>query len=217
MLFRSGVNAAMGRYTNFANLLDLASLAVPAGFVDGLPFGVMLTGAAFSDAALADKLRHLRNYGSKVRYQNELPGMNSRLSELQAAFLRAKLQKLYEWNTRRVALAERYLKQLEGVGDLVLPWVPAWASPVWHLFVVRTARREALQRHLAAQEIGTQIHYPTPPHLSKAYAAAGWKRGDFPLAERLADEVFSLPIGPHVSAEQVDFVCEKIRGFFGAR
>ena len=82
---------------------------------------------------------------------------------------------------------------------------------------VFVAGEAAVQRHLAAQEIGTQIHYPTPPHLSKAYAEAGWKRGDFPLAERLADEVLSLPIGPHVSAEQVDFVCEKIRGFFGAR
>jgi len=170
-----------------------------------------------SDAALADKLRHLRNYGSKVRYQNELPGMNSRLSELQAAFLRAKLPKLGEWNARRATLAERYLKQLQGVGDLVLPSVPAWASPVWHLFVVRTSRREALQKHLAAREVGTQVHYPTPPHLSKAYAGASWKRGDFPLAERLADEVLSLPIGPHVSAEQVDFVCAHIRGFFGGK
>ena len=170
-----------------------------------------------SDAALADKIRHLRNYGSKIRYQHELLGLNSRLSELQAAFLRAKLPKLAEWNSRRVALAQLYLEQLRGVGDLVLPHVPEWASPVWHLFVVRTSRREALQRHLARHEIGTQIHYPTPPHLSRAYADAGWKRGDFPLAESLADEVLSLPIGPHVTAEQVDFVCGHLRGFFGSR
>ena len=169
-----------------------------------------------SDSALADKLRHLRNYGSKVRYQNEYQGMNSRLSELQAAFLRAKLPHLDAWNARRVNLAERYLRQLAGVGDLILPSVPEWAAPVWHLFVIRTSRRDQLQRHLPDQEIGTQIHYPVPPHLSKAYAGAGWKRGDFPLAERMADEVLSLPIGPHVTAEQVDYVCEHVRGFFGS-
>ena len=169
-----------------------------------------------SDAALADKLRHLRNYGSKVRYQNEFQGMNSRLSELQAAFLRAKLPHLEAWNARRGALAERYLRQLAGAGDLILPSVPDWATPVWHLFVVRTSRRDPLQRHLAAKEIGTQIHYPVPPHLSKAYAGAGWKRGDFPLAEKMAGEVLSLPIGPHVTADQVDYVCEHVRDFFGS-
>jgi dTDP-4-amino-4,6-dideoxygalactose transaminase len=168
-----------------------------------------------NDSALADKLRHLRNYGSKVRYHNEYVGLNSRLSELQAAFLRAKLPRLQEWNERRAALAGRYGEQLRGVGDLVLPHVPPWAEPVWHLFVVRTGRRDALQQHLAAASVGTQIHYPIPPHLSHAYAGAGWKRGDFPLAEKFAGEVLSLPIGPHTSAQQVDHVCDSVRGFFG--
>src|SRR5205085_2339732 len=121
---------------------------------------------------------------------------------------------LAEWNRRRVALAARYRERLAGVGDIVLPHVPTWAEPVWHLFVIRTARREALQKHLAAAGVGTQIHYPTPPHLSKAYAAAGWKRGDFPLAETLADEVLSLPIGPHVTPQQVDYVGQQVRSFF---
>ena len=167
-----------------------------------------------NDSALADKIRHLRNYGSKVRYHNEYLGLNSRLSELQAAFLRAKLPILAEWNLRRGALAGQYFGQLQGVGDLVLPHVPDWASPVWHLFVVRTARRDALQQHLATPGVGTQIHYPIPPHLSKAYAASGWKHGDFPLAEKFAGEVLSLPIGPHTTAEQVDFVCTQVRDFF---
>jgi dTDP-4-amino-4,6-dideoxygalactose transaminase len=166
------------------------------------------------DSALADKIRHLRNYGSKVRYQNEYLGLNSRLSELQAAFLRAKLPRLAEWNSRRGELACRYFGQLQGVGDLTLPHVPDWARPVWHLFVIRTARRDALQQHLAARGVGTQIHYPVPPHLSKAYAAAGGKAGDYPLAEQFAAEVLSLPIGPHVSAEQVDYVCAQVRDFF---
>ena len=166
------------------------------------------------DEALADRLRHLRNYGSKVRYHNEHIGLNSRLSELQAAFLRAKLPKLAEWNGRRGTLASHYLSRLTGVGDLTLPYVPDWARPVWHLFVVRTARRDALQQHLAAHGVGTQIHYPIPPHLSKAYAPAGWQRGDFPLAEQFADEVLSLPIGPHTSLEQVEHVCAQVSNFF---
>jgi dTDP-3-amino-3,4,6-trideoxy-alpha-D-glucose transaminase len=166
------------------------------------------------DGALADKLRHLRNYGSKVRYRNEYAGINSRLEEMQAAFLRVKLPHLAAWNARRAALATRYLEKLRGVGDLVLPFVPLWAEPVWHLFVVRTKRREALQAFLAAREIGSQVHYPTPPHLSGAYRDSGWKRGDFPLAERLADEVLSLPIGPHHKLEQIDYVCAAVRSFF---
>lgn len=167
-----------------------------------------------NDPVLADKLRHLRNYGSKVRYHNEYLGLNSRLSELQAAFLRVKLPRLDEWNARRVALAQRYREQLRGVGDIALPFVPEWAEPVWHLFVIRTARRDALQSHLSGQGVGTQIHYPIPPHLSAAYRGAGWKRGDFPLAEKYAGEVLSLPIGPHITAEQVDYVCDHIREFF---
>ena len=168
-----------------------------------------------NDDALAEKLRHLRNYGSKVRYHNEYLGLNSRLSELQAAFLRAKLPKLGAWNARRGTLACHYFGRLAGVGDLTLPHVPDWSKPVWHLFVVRTARRDALQQHLAAHGVGTQIHYPIPPHLSKAYAPMGWKRGDFPLAEKFADEVLSLPIGPHTTLAQVDHVGAQVRSFFG--
>jgi dTDP-4-amino-4,6-dideoxygalactose transaminase len=169
-----------------------------------------------NDGSLADRIRHLRNYGSKVRYHHEYLGLNSRLSELQAAFLRAKLPKLPAWNLRRAALARLYGERLAGIDGLVLPQVPAWAQPVWHLYVVRTPRREALQQHLAEYGVGTQVHYPVPPHLSKAYAAAGWKKGDFPLAEQFADEVLSLPIGPHVTAEQVEHVCRQVRSFFGA-
>ncbi|MBL9202031.1 MAG: DegT/DnrJ/EryC1/StrS family aminotransferase [Opitutaceae bacterium] len=190
--------------------------AAGVSFYPSKNLGAMADAGAVTthDDALAEKLRHLRNYGSKIRYQNDYPGMNSRLSELQAAFLRAKLPKLAEWNARRALLARDYFDRLRGIGDLVLPHVPAWAEPVWHLFVVRTARRESLQKHLAAAGVGTQIHYPVPPHLSRAYADAGWKHGDFPLAEKLAGEVLSLPIGPHISREQVAHVCASVRGFF---
>ena len=154
-----------------------------------------------------------------MRYHNEYLGLNSRLSELQAAFLRAKLPHLAAWNARRTPLAARYLDQLAplaATGVITLPFIAAWAEPVWHLFVIRTARRDALQAHLGAHGIGTGIHYPIPPHLSNAYRDAGWKRGDFPLAERFADEVLSLPIGPHHTAAQIDFVCATIKDFFRA-
>jgi dTDP-4-amino-4,6-dideoxygalactose transaminase len=168
-----------------------------------------------ADAGIADKVRLLRNYGAKDRYQNEIAGFNSRLDELGAALLRVKLARLDEWNARRTALAKRYLNQLAGAGDLELPHVAPWAEPVWHLFVVRTSQRGALQRHLAERGIATQIHYPIPPHLSGAYRSRGWKRGDFPIAEKLADEVLSLPIGPHLAPDQVDYVCAAVRSFFG--
>ncbi len=167
-----------------------------------------------SDDGLADRIRHLRNYGSKVRYHHEFQGLNSRLSELQAAFLRVKLPRLDEWNARRALLAQRYFARLGSVPQLILPQVPAWSTPVWHLFVIRTTERDALQKHLTACGVGTQIHYPIPPHLSGAYAGAGWKAGDFPLAERYAREVLSLPIGPHVSLAQVDEVCDAVTAFF---
>jgi len=163
-----------------------------------------------SDAGLAERLRCLRNYGSRERYKNEVIGLNSRLDELQAAFLRVRLAHLPEWNTRRARLAARYLEALRGVGDLVLPAVPDWAEPVWHLFVIRTRRREELRLHLADRGIGTQVHYPIPPHLSAAYSAAGGKRGDFPIAERLSDEVLSLPMSPFLSAADQDFIVKAV-------
>ncbi len=189
--------------------------AAGVSFYPSKNLGAMADGGAVTtnDAALAEKIRHLRNYGSKVRYQNEFLGLNSRLSELQAAFLRAKLPRLEEWNARRSALAGRYREQLGGIVELTLPAVAPGADPVWHLFVIRTTRRDALQQHLAAAGIGTQIHYPVPPHLSRAYASAGWKRGDFPLAEKFADEVLSLPIGPHTTMAQVDYVSAEVRRF----
>lgn len=169
------------------------------------------------DPELADKIRMLRNYGSRARYHHEAPGLNSRMDELSAAILRVKLRHLGEWNARRVRLAAKYVAQLEGVGDIILPSVPPGNDPVWHLFVIRTGYRAELQQHLAQRGIGTQIHYPIPPHLSGAYRDSGWQRGDFPLAEKLADEVLSLPIGPHHTPEQIDTVCAGVRSFFNQR
>ena len=166
-----------------------------------------------NDAALADAVRVLRNYGSRRKYYNEVKGYNSRLDELQAALLRVKLRKLEEWNVRRKQVASHYLTALEGIADLVRPAVPAHIEPCWHLFVVRHPQRDALQRHLEAAGVGTLIHYPLPPHLQNAYVDLGYAPGDQPLAEKLANEVLSLPIGPHVAPEHIDYVVSALRSF----
>jgi dTDP-4-amino-4,6-dideoxygalactose transaminase len=169
-----------------------------------------------NDGALAEKVRVLRNYGSKKKYYNEVKGYNSRLDELQAAFLRVKLKKMDEWNGRRRAVAENYLQGLHGATDLTLPFVPAWAEPVWHLFVVRHSKRDLLQQKLTEADIGTLIHYPVPPHLSGAYADAKWTRGNFPIAEKLSDTVLSLPMGPHMTSPQFSAVIDSLSKISGS-
>jgi dTDP-3-amino-3,4,6-trideoxy-alpha-D-glucose transaminase len=167
-----------------------------------------------NDDALAERLRTLRNYGSRVKYVNLERGVNSRLDELQAAFLRAKLKVLDQWNERRRAVAARYEDRLAGVGGLGVPRAPQWAEPVWHLYVVRfldgSQRRAEVMEALAAAGIGSLIHYPIPPHLQQAYADLGKGKGSYPLAEELADTVLSLPMGPHVGLEDVDRVAEVV-------
>lgn len=164
-----------------------------------------------SDDAIADKVRVLRNYGSRKKYENEALGFNSRLDELQAALLRVKLRHLDAWNERRKAFAARYLHALATVPALTLPQVPEWADPVWHLFVVRSSDRARLQASLTEKGIGTLIHYPVPPHRQSAYLDLGHGQGSYPIAERLAEEVLSLPMGPHLDAEGHDAVVDAIR------
>lgn len=163
-----------------------------------------------NDPEVADRLRVLRNYGSRIKYVNEVRGVNSRMEELHAAMLRVKLRHVAAWNARRVAQARRYQ---EGLADtaLTLPVVPAWAEPVWHVYVVRSPARDRLQAHLRARGVETLIHYPTPPHLQEAYADHGYAAGAFPIAERIHREVLSLPIGPHATDEQIDYVVACIR------
>jgi dTDP-4-amino-4,6-dideoxygalactose transaminase len=163
-----------------------------------------------NDPALADRIRTLGNYGSHRRYVNEVQGVNSRLDPLQAAVLSAKLRHLDEWNARRRRIAQRYLQELGGC-DLLLPEVPDWADPCWHLFVVRSPNRDALQQRLANAGVQTLIHYPIPPHRQAAYADLGLPAGSFPITERLAGEVLSLPIGPHLTEEQVDTVIAAVK------
>jgi dTDP-4-amino-4,6-dideoxygalactose transaminase len=157
------------------------------------------------DDALADRLRLLRNYGSRVKYEHETFGINSRLDELQAALLRAKLPVLDAWNDRRRRIAREYLKRLAGVPGLTLPAHDPRCEPVWHVFVVRHPRRAALQRALAERGIGTLIHYPVPPSLSGTYRAQ-FSPDAFPIARRSAEQVLSIPIGPHTSDDDVERV-----------
>jgi dTDP-4-amino-4,6-dideoxygalactose transaminase len=164
-----------------------------------------------NDDRLADRVRLLRNYGSKVKYVNVEAGVNSRLDELQAAILRDKLPVLVAWNDRRRALAAHYRERLAGIGIVELPYVPQWADPVWHLFTVRARDRRRVTDALDAAKIGWLIHYPIPPHLQQAYASLGLKQGDLPLAEQIADTILSLPISPHMPAAHVDAVVDALR------
>ena len=187
--------------------------AVAWSFYPGKNLGALGDGGAVTtdDPVLADRIRVLRNYGSRVKYVNEVKGVNSRLDPLQAAILRVKLAHLAAWNQRRADIAARYLDALQGLG-LGLPRIIDGAESSWHLFVVRHPAREAQQQALQAAGVGTLIHYPIPPHRQQAYADASWQAGAFPLAEQLADEVMSLPIGPHLDAAGVERVIAALRG-----
>jgi dTDP-4-amino-4,6-dideoxygalactose transaminase len=179
--------------------------AAAFSFYPGKNLGAFSDAGAVStnDKQLAERMLRLRNYGSRIKYQHEEVGLNSRMDELQAAFLRLKLRHLDEWNDRREKIASVYRAQLSSLNpQLVLPHVPDWAEPAWHLFVIRHPKRDALQQRLTEAGIGTLIHYPVPPHRAGAYSKTGFMPGTLPIAEQLASTVLSLPIGPHLSEEQ---------------
>lgn len=186
--------------------------AVAWSFYPGKNLGAMGDGGAVTtnDKQIADRLRVLRNYGSRVKYVNEIQGYNSRLDPLQAAILRVKLAKLDEWNTRRNSIAQHYQKNLVNC-YLTLPHLPDWAEPVWHLYVVRTPQRDALQKELADAGVGTLIHYPIPPHLQGAYANLNLKICTFPISEGMHQEVLSLPMGPNITLQDADAVITAVR------
>ncbi len=191
--------------------------AAAFSFYPGKNLGAMGDAGALvtDDDDLAARVRRLRNYGSAVKYQHEAQGFNARLDDLQAAVLRVKLVRLDEWNDRRRAVASGYLEGLAQVPSLALPHVPEDVEPVWHLFVVRHPRRDELQRHLERAGVDTLIHYPVPPHRSGAYAGRGFAAGDFPVAERIAATVLSLPMGPHLTADQQARVVKAVASFPG--
>ncbi len=180
------------------------SLGDAAGFsfYPGKNLGAFGDGGAVTtqDTDLAEKIRMLRNYGSKQKYHNETQGTNSRLDEIQAALLRVKLKHLDEWNARRNQLATFYTEHLASLPALTLPYVPDYANSVWHQYIIRTQAREKLQAQLLEEGIQTMIHYPIPPHQQKAYQAM--KNNAFPISEQIHKEVLSLPMGPHLTQAQ---------------
>jgi dTDP-4-amino-4,6-dideoxygalactose transaminase len=177
--------------------------AVAWSFYPGKNLGAYGDGGAITtnSSAIAERIRLLRNYGSSTKYVHEICGFNSRLDSIQAAILRVKLKHLDKWNTLRKNIAEKYRRELNGSG-LSLPYVPDWADPVWHLFVLQTAARAGVQRELEKGGVATLIHYPIPPHLQRAYTGLNFGEGTYPIAERLAKESLSIPIGPHLSDSQ---------------
>ena len=186
--------------------------AVAWSFYPGKNLGAMGDGGAVTtnDTQIADRLRVLRNYGSRVKYVNEVQGYNSRLDPLQAAILRVKLAHLDEWNARRREIAFQYSTLLAGA-DVELPFNPGYAEPVWHLFVIRSKRRDALKAHLEQLGVSTVIHYPTPPHQQACYRDRSV--GKFPIADQLASEVLSLPMSPDLRREEVELVVNVLRNF----
>lgn len=178
-------------------------------FYPGKNLGAMGDAGAVTtnDAALAERIALLRNYGSRRKYVNEEAGVNSRLDPVQAAILRIKLAVLDDWTERRRAVAAAYAEGLAGSG-LMLPHVPDWAEPAWHLYVVRSPARDALQARLTEAGVSTLIHYPIPPHMQNAYARLGVAPDTLPLARQLAAEVLSLPMGPHLAPDDMRQVAQ---------
>lgn len=184
--------------------------AAAFSFYPGKNLGALGDGGAIttSDASLASKLKSLRNYGSNIKYSHEIKGVNSRLDELQAAFLCLKLSSLDSDNFRRRQIAKKYQEAIINAGLNLLP-SPEWAQSAWHLFVMRSPKREQLIAKLKKSGIETMIHYPTPPHMQSAYKDLNLC-GKFPISEALSREVISLPIGPHLNDEQVNYVANAI-------
>lgn len=161
---------------------------------------------------LAEKISMLRNYGSRIKYHNDVPGVNSRLDEVQAALLRVKLTHLDELISERASIAQKYLESINNP-SIQLPEIRNNASHVWHLFTIQTQKRDQFQQYLKENGISTQIHYPIPPHLSEAYRDLGYSVGSFPIAEKIADSILSLPLYNGMTEEEIEYVINIINSY----
>lgn len=170
-------------------------------------------GITTNDPEIADKVKVLRNYGSRIKYHNERKGYNRRIDALQAAFLAVKIPHLDAWNIRRRKVAEYYFQGLSGIAAIQLPGV-SLSECVWHQFIIQVENRDEVQAELKKAGIPTMIHYPIPPHLSDAYADMKFQRGDFPISEKMAETFLSLPIGPHMGMEECKSVVEAMKQIF---
>lgn len=191
-------------------------LAAAFSFYPGKNLGACGEAGAVTtnDPELAKNVRLLRDHGQAQKYFHDIEGYNGRLDALQAGILSVKLARLSDWNEQRRQAAARYQELFTAAKeDARLPYAPSWAKPVYHLFVVRVQDRAGLQKHLADAKIGTGIHYPIPLHLQKAYSNLGYKEGCFPVCEKLAPEILSLPMYPGLRAQQQDQVVEHVLEF----
>jgi len=199
-----------GRY--FGRRVGALGDAAAFSFYPGKNLGALGDGGAINtkDHMLSKSIRMLRNYGSQEKYFNEVKGFNSRLDELQAAFLRIKLRSLDSDNQRRHTIAQYYLNEFTGI-DAVLPTTPSGYESAWHLFVIRVVNRSKVQENLRKKGVDTLIHYPTPPHLQKAYKDLNWSMGSLPVTERIHKEVLSLPIGPTMANKDIEAVINAVK------
>ncbi len=199
-----------GKKTGSFGILNATS------FYPGKNLGALGDGGAITTDKehLNTILRILRNYGEEKRYVNNIIGYNSRLDELQAAFLRVRLRVTEEITKNKIKIAATYDKGLKNIGDIETPYIARYSSHVYHVYAIKTKKRNALRDYLLTKGITTLIHYPIPPHLQKAYKHLGFKKGDFPISEKLADVVLSLPIFPEMKMKEVEYVVGCIKEFY---
>jgi dTDP-4-amino-4,6-dideoxygalactose transaminase len=194
--------------------------AAAFSFYPGKNLGACGEGGAITtnDEAMAQRMKMIRDHGQAKKYYHDIEGYNGRLDSIQAGWLSVKLRHLTDWNNSRRELAHRYHQLFaEAKDSLVVPVEASWTKGVYHLYVIRVQDREALQAHLAEAGIGTGIHYPIPLHLQKAYAHLGHQKGDFPVTERVAGEIVSLPMFPQLTADQQTEVVSKVKEFVSAK
>lgn len=199
-----------GRPTGSFGILNATSF-YPTKNLGALGDGGAIT---TNDSRYAEKARRYRNYGTTKRFQHDEIGINSRLDELQAAFLRVKLKYLEAWNDERSMYAALLQNMLEGVGDLIMPKNGDGMNPAHHLFVICTAKRNALKEFLTTHGVGTDVHYPVPPHLQGAYRFMGFAKGSFPVTEKICDTILSLPLWPGMGEESIKYVGSCVKKFF---
>jgi len=187
-------------------------------FYPGKNLGACGEGGAVTtnNEEMAQEIRMLRDHGQGTKYYHEFEGYNGRLDAIQAGILRVKLRHLTDWNEKRRQNAFRYNELLQGADGMIIPYEPSWAKAVYHLYIIRTRKRDELQKYLSENGIGTGLHYPIPLHLQKAYVDLGYGEGDFPSTEKVASEILSLPMYPQISADQQQYVATKIQEFYSS-
>lgn len=163
---------------------------------------------------MADRIRLMRNYGQRTRYICDEKGTNSRLDEVQAAILRIKLKYLAKHNERRREIARLYGRYLDGIEEVKTPSCESQRQHVFHLYVIRCKHRDRLKKYLSKKAVETEIHYPIPLHLQKAFKYLGHRKGDFPLAEKLSNEILSLPMFPALEKREIKTICNSIKDFY---